>query len=450
MKIGIGIKFGKESSSLPNKEPNLEIGSVTNNREEQFFCSNNILSLFNESKITPSEIIIDLLNLGIAVYTTDQLVSRNKYGYYHWNRYFELCLPVLDLAKWQAIGENLSETLSFLSGDRWIITFRQRETYYKDREKEDTDIKKINKVSLFSGGLDSLIGAVDLLHEQEAVALVGHHKKGGSEKEIQSQLIQDLEKSFKTNIDHFLFYVQPEFEQQKHFLAGEDTQRARSFLFLTLGLAVANSYGYEVPLIVPENGLISLNIPLTPTRLGTFSTKTTHPAFLTKFVEVLRLLGIKNEIINPYQFKTKGQMLVDCQVHSRDLINELSLKSISCSKPGYYKRWRRKGTPDVKEDHCGHCVPCIIRRAAMSKAGLDKFEGDYVYDIHTFDKTTNKGKGADLHAFKIGIEKYLNQNRLTVFELLKSGALPEKDILNYLEVARNGYEEVNTFIKRIQ
>lgn len=123
MKIGIGIKFDKESSSLPNKEPNLEIGSVTNNREEQFFCSNNILSLFNESKITPSEIIIDLLNLGIAVYTTDQLVSRNKYGYYHWNRYFELCLPVFDLAKWQAIGENLSETLSFLSGDRWIIYF---------------------------------------------------------------------------------------------------------------------------------------------------------------------------------------------------------------------------------------------------------------------------------------------------------------------------------------
>lgn len=36
-------------------------------------------------------------------------------------------------------------------------------------------------------------------------------------------------------------------------------------------------------LLVPENGLIALNVPLDETRVGSFSTRTTHP--LSFFVE---------------------------------------------------------------------------------------------------------------------------------------------------------------------
>lgn len=447
MKININIKFSGEDSlgiTESNNILNLEIGSITNSQKEQYHCSNNIFSLFQDAKLIPSEMIIDILNLSLAVYSVDQLISRNKYGYYNWNRYFELCLPVFELDKWKSIVTDLSETLSFLSGDKWNIILRSREAYYS--ENIETKNKDIDKVSLFSGGLDSLIGAIDFLNNKEKVVLVGHHRRGSIEKNFQENLIQNLETEFSANIESFLFYVQPEFEKQKKILLGEDTQRARSFLFLGLGIAIANSYGRNVKLMIPENGLISLNIPLTPTRLGTYSTKTTHPYFLTRFMDILEKLGIYNKIENPYQFKTKGEMIVDCQVHNKDIIAKLANQSISCSKPGHYKRWRRKGTPDVNEEHCGHCVPCIIRRAAMYKGNLDEFKGNYAYDVKTFDKTNNKGKGSDLHAFNIGIQKYLTQNKLTIFELLKSGALPEEDINSYMMVARNGYEEVNEFI----
>src|SRR5438132_700143 len=47
----------------------------------------------------------------------------------------------------------------------------------------------------------------------------------------------------------------------------EITTRGRSMLFLALGAAVADAV-QATQLIVPENGFISLNVPLTPSRIG--------------------------------------------------------------------------------------------------------------------------------------------------------------------------------------
>ena len=71
--------------------------------------------------------------------------------------------------------------------------------------------------------------------------------------------------------------------------------------------------GDVVELLIPENGFISLNIPLTPLRVGTFSTRTTHPLFISQMQDILDALGINVRLSNPYQFKTKGEMLHECQ-----------------------------------------------------------------------------------------------------------------------------------------
>lgn len=447
MKIKAHINFSTGNNVInadSHNYINISIGSVTN-QSDKTHCKNDIINLFEQYKLTPSETTIDLLNLGVAVYTVDQLVSREKYGYYHWNRNFELQVPVYEVELWEDIKGKLSETLSFLSGDHWELVFEKREALNLEKNNTSNGINA-NKVSLFSGGLDSLIGAINLLHNNEKIVLVGHHRVGGREKDTQVKLISELNQNFNTKIPNFLFFVNPQFENKKNVLIGEDTQRARSFLFLVLGIAIANSIGENVPLIVPENGFISLNIPLTPTRLGTYSTKTTHPYFIFRFMDILKEIGINNEIVNPYQFHTKGEMLAECVKIEKDIITKLSNESVSCSKPNHYKRWRPKDIDftDIRE-HCGHCVPCIIRRAAMKKAGIDSSK-DYTYDVKQLKNIHNKGKGADLHAFKIGIEKYITQNKLSIFELLKSGALPEKDIKRYLDIAKRGYIEVQDFI----
>ena len=98
-----------------------------------------------------------------------------------------------------------------------------------------------------------------------------------------------------------------------------------------LGIAVANSYGDTIPLYIPENGLISLNIPLTSSRIGSSSTRTTHPYFLDTLSKILIRLDIKNKIINPYQFLTKGEMITHSK--NRNLISKFYNETVSCAHP---------------------------------------------------------------------------------------------------------------------
>src|SRR5690606_4084156 len=97
----------------------------------------------------------------------------------------------------------------------------------------------------------------------------------------------------------------------------ERSQRARSLIFLAYGVLLATSLkryemGKSVPLYICENGFISINPPLALDRLGSLSTRTTHPVFLSLIQKLLDEAGLKVKLHNPYQFLTKGEMLVQC------------------------------------------------------------------------------------------------------------------------------------------
>ena len=116
--------------------------------------------------------------------------------------------------------------------------------------------------------------------------------------------------------------------------------------------------GELVELLIPENGFISLNVPLTPLRIGSLSTRTTHPFFLQ---QVQVNLGCRRfpcvRLSNPYQLKTKGEILVECM--DQPLLRELAFQSTSC---GRFSRFNY--------EHCGRCVPCLVRRAAFLHWGM--------------------------------------------------------------------------------
>ena len=66
-------------------------------------------------------------------------------------------------------------------------------------------------------------------------------------------------------------------------LGTETTTRGRSFIFLALAALAADAIEGRTPIYVPENGLISLNVPLDPLRLGAWSTRTTHPFYMARW-----------------------------------------------------------------------------------------------------------------------------------------------------------------------
>lgn len=399
----------------------------------QTIVSQDIVRILSSHDLTPSEAMIDFANVCLAAYTVDQIVSRTQHGHYQWSRYFKVYVPVLNLEEWQSTKEDLENCLSFLSGDKWEFTFRQRTKSYDCYTQA---IQTIEQVCLLSGGLDSFIGGNDLLNKHQSVAFVSHHKGGGSgEKSLQEHLIE-LFKGEYTNreIASLNFFVQP--LQKENVFGKEDTQRARSIMFLCLGLLVANSVGEDVPLIVPENGLISLNIPLTKTRYGSYSTRTTHPNFIQSLTKVIRKIGINNPIYNPYRFNTKGEMIVDSA--NGNFIKNHAYETVSCSKPGYFKRWKGKD-----EVHCGNCVPCIIRRASMYKAGIDNFADNYVSDV------VNNETGKDAKAFRIGLARFSSPKN-KIFDLLKSGPIncSTKELEDYIAVYKRGMEEVRDFLNQ--
>lgn len=135
------------------------------------------------------------------------------------------------------------------------------------------------------------------------------------------------------------------------------SQRARSLIFLAYGVLAATSLklyqqGGDVTLYICENGFISINPPLTDMRLGSLSTRTTHPVFFSLLHKLFENAGLRVRLENPYQLKTKGEMLAQCA--DQKLVRDYASETTSCG------RYLIHG-----HTHCGRCVPCLVRRAAF-------------------------------------------------------------------------------------
>ena len=89
----------------------------------------------------------------------------------------------------------------------------------------------------------------------------------------------------------------------------ENTSRGRSLLFLCAALSIAGILGEDIPVYIPENGFIGLNIPLTNGRKGTCSTRTTHPFFLSGVKDILQTVGITNPIRNFFAYSSKREIV---------------------------------------------------------------------------------------------------------------------------------------------
>jgi len=203
-------------------------------------------------------------------------------------------------------------------------------------------------------------------------------------------------------------------------------------MFFMHAIILASCINKEVDLYIPENGLISLNIPLTNSRLGSSSTRTTHPYYLKMFQELLVKLGVKVTLKNPYQFLTKGEMLLSCK--EPDFIKEHYKETMSCSHPDQV-RWV-KGSAEPK--HCGTCLPCTIRRASVLKA----FETD---TTSYKDADYKNGKAnIELRSYKIGVLDYAGRDK-GLFTIQMSAKIDE-NIDEYGDLYNRGMEELATFI----
>ena len=374
--------------------------------------------------VHPADRAWDLLSIALSVVATDFTTKRSGSSD-GWTRQLELVIAVQEPEFWNLRKPLLQRMLRFLTTDIWHLEF------IPDGSKTPNP-KKLAQLSqdsvvLLSGGLDSLIGAIDLKTQNNNPFAVSQIVRG--EQGAQTLFAKEL-----GGLSHIQLSHNARFEDKK-----ETSSRSRSLIFLAYGVLMATSLklykeGHQTTLFVCENGFISLNPPLTSARLGSLSTRTTHPTFIADFQTLLTQSNLNVQIENPYQFRTKGEMLSQCT--DQKLIRKLAHQSVSCGK---FKRHNYT--------HCGRCIPCLIRRAAFAEWGQrDQTKYKYsklsINDVnHACFDDVQSAAMAIAQAKADGVDSFLDSSML----------LYDDDVLqDYIDICQRGFSELEQFLLKFK
>ena len=320
--------------------------------------------------------ILDLLEIAGYVFAADRRISRgpkDAVEYHAWSRLIEFHIRVRDHKFWTqpTVTRALSDALTFMTGDaEYTFHFEPGHstppTGLFDRTGFSLDFGGTGVVvTLFSGGLDSLCGALDLLDSEDSKVFLVSHQSRPSTTQTQRALAQALQLRYPRRAFHYSFEC-----TLRDVRAREETQRTRSFLYTSIAYAIASAYNQN-GFSVYENGVTSINLHRREDLVNARASRTTHPQTMAKIAAFLSLIGdTEFKIDIPYMFKTKAEIVEKLKSHAPELISS----SVSCSR-----------TFDVEGQatHCGRCFQCIDRRIAAYSVGAEKLDhrGLYTYDI---------------------------------------------------------------------
>lgn len=404
-----------------------------------------------DAGLSPTQEAIDFFRFATAAYCADLLVPHST-AFDRWSRDITLHLPVANRPAFEKSRAVLEDLLCFLTGDHWTLNFREQAVGRppRTRRKIRGSVLDADCVSLFSGGLDSAIGAETLLNNGEAPVLVSHNSKSGGavfSSPAQRAVLAAIESHCPLRPHlHLRFRVNPP-APTPGLSESVTTTRGRSLMFIALGILAASALDRtrasdHAPLVIPENGLISLNVPLTRARLGSWSTRTTHPHTIATVQAALRALGISTPITTPFALMTKGEMLMSTASRDIGLAQSLMKVSVSCAHPNQ----SRFLPPGQRHPHCGTCVPCIIRRAAAHHAGVDI--GGYSYDLPADLGALQPARARDVLAFIYACRSRRRPARAT--DIAVSGPLHTTDeyhLRSLVRVFEAGMDEVARFLR---
>ena len=137
----------------------------------------------------------DLLTIAMAVTAADTFVDRRQAAD-GWARELALEIPLAVPTPWQRVMPTLQAALNFLSGDIWSFTFTDRGPRPPAPQVRGhlTRLEGHDCTSLFSGGLDSAIGVLDLLRSGRRPVLISHSYSGDAKRQglIRGQLPVDV------------------------------------------------------------------------------------------------------------------------------------------------------------------------------------------------------------------------------------------------------------------
>jgi hypothetical protein len=133
-------------------------------------------------------------------------------------------------------------------------------------------------------------------------------------------------------------------------------------------------------------------------------------------------------MVNPYRWKTKGEMLDEC---ADPAIAKMAAASYSCGKG---KRLNK---------HCGRCVPCLIRRAAFFKAGIADLT------VYAAEDLARHATNDDVYAARLAAAELAHRD--VAQWAAEAGPLPGGPECReaHVDVVRRGLQELHDFMRAV-
>jgi 7-cyano-7-deazaguanine synthase in queuosine biosynthesis len=292
----------------------------------------------------------DLLDVALAVYFVERDLRRPAPT----NRVREIAvrLPVREPALWKPVAPTLEDLLGFLGGHGWRVSFSK--SPLPAHKASSTAEEERSRVALHSGGVDGTCGLGWLKKKGPGVQLASFYT---SQRKLQGEIAGELGFDPPSSLRAVW--------KDRKSRRGRGGFAYRSFLFLSLGAAVARSFRAREVLQF-ENGFLAAAIPPSPSY---FPTRHAHPRYHRLFGELAAGLGWELEVDNPFRWWTKRQAVEELRRAFPEVdIDPLLARTQSCWYFNYNQfpsRFERERIALPSREHCGACVPCLVRRAAL-------------------------------------------------------------------------------------
>jgi hypothetical protein len=301
--------------------------------------------------------LVDLLIIAAAVEFCDLSVRRPAWG---WARSFDLRVAVHTEGIWNAapVRGALEEALTFLTGDRWKLSFVNRRDAVVKIGPRRLDLPTNDRVIMpYSDGLDS----------RAVAALVDDEEKGGL---VRVRLgTKGADAAGRSRKKRRFTTVPFEVKLGKRERV-ESSARSRGFKFAVL-TGIAAQLALVDRIVVTESGQGAIG-PIIASSGQAYPDYRVHPAFTRRIEKLFEVLTGKRPTYEyPRIWYTKGETL--------DAANSLLSPPTWHDTRSCWQDARRVSFKGHRRQ-CGICAACMLRRMSIYRAGIQEAPSEYVWE----------------------------------------------------------------------
>ena len=330
---------------------------------------------------------LDLLEMAAYVFAADRLThrgSREAVEYQSWSRSLHFIMKVRDYEFWRqpSVSTALASALRFATGNHnYEFTFQAGHatspTSLFDSESFSMSHDGDLSIMLFSGGIDSLAGAVQRLEQtSEHVCLISHVSQVGTIR-TQRGLASALQRHYRGRVSPYRFKTHLQGIGRK-----EETQRSRPFLFGSIAFVLATAFGRD-HFYIYENGVTSLNFSRRDDLINARASRTTHPQTVGRLAYLFSMIAER-------PFLHRNTHL--CGTPNLTWWNASNtVDTDTC----YLVRYRvvELTIQERNATHCGECFQCLDRRIGIYGAKADELDNESLYATNIITSGIPSGEG---------------------------------------------------------